>query len=203
MMNSTQPVLVLASTSPFRQELLRRLQIPFECAAPNIDESRKPNESATQLVARLALEKAQAVQTQYPNALIIGSDQVAVLKNQILGKPHTHANAVAQLQASSHEYVEFLTGLCLLNTQTGTSQIDVIRYGVKFRPLTEQMIEHYLQREQPYDCAGSFKSEGLGGVLFEKMSGDDPSALIGLPLIRLVDFLQQQGILLPLPPVTD
>lgn len=202
MMNSQYPLLVLASTSPFRQALLSRLQIPFVCAAPNIDESRQPNESADDLVARLALEKAQAVQAHYPNALIIGSDQVAVLNEQILGKPHTHINAVAQLQASSNQYVEFLTGLCLLNTVTGLSQVDVIRYGVKFRPLTTSMIEYYLQREQPYQCAGSFKSEGLGTVLFEKMVGNDPSALIGLPLIRLVDFLQQQDIVLPLPLTT-
>lgn len=199
MINSQPPVLVLASTSKFRQALLQRLQIPFECASPNVDESRLPNESAYDLVTRLALAKAQAVQTHYSDALIIGSDQVAVLKDQILGKPHTHANAIAQLQASSNQYVEFLTGLCLLNTRTHSYQVDVVRYGVKFRPLTEQMIEHYLQREQPYNCAGSFKSEGLGITLFEKMQGDDPSALIGLPLIRLTDFLQQQGVMLPLP----
>lgn len=198
MMNSQPPVLVLASTSKFRQELLQRLQIPFVCASPNIDESPLPHESAYDLVARLALAKAQAVQAHYTDALIIGSDQVAVLRDHILGKPHTHANAVAQLQACSNQYVEFLTGLCLLNTHTHSYQVDVVRYGVKFRPLTEQMIEHYLQREQPYQCAGSFKSEGLGVTLFEKMQGDDPSALIGLPLIRLTDFLQQQGITLPL-----
>ncbi|WP_020559349.1 Maf family protein [Thiofilum flexile] len=198
MINSQPPRLVLASTSKFRQALLRQLQIPFECAAPNIDESHRLNESASELVARLALEKAQAVQAHYPQALIIGSDQVAVLNGQILGKPHTHANATAQLQASSNQYVEFLTGLCLFNSNTQTYQLDVVHFGVKFRPLSESMIEYYLQREQPYECAGSFKSEGLGVVLFEKMLGDDPSALIGLPLIRLTDFLQQQGIVLPL-----
>jgi MAF protein len=202
LMTAQLPSLVLASTSKFRQELLSRLHIPFQCAAPNIDESRQGQEPALELVARLALEKAQAVQNQFPHALIIGSDQVAVLKDQILGKPHTHDKAVAQLQASSNQQVEFLTGLCLLNSYTGVAQVDVIHYAVKFRPLTLTMIENYLKTEQPYQCAGSFKSEGLGISLFEKMIGDDPTALIGLPLIRLVDFLTKEHVHLPLSPNT-
>lgn len=200
-MTTTALPLVLASTSKFRQELLNRLHIPFQCAAPNIDESRLPNESAVALVQRLAIEKAKAVKTQFPQALIIGSDQVAVLDEQILGKPHTHLNAVAQLQASSGRYVEFLTGLCLFNSATDKIQVDVVRYGVQFRTLTTTMIENYLLTEQPYQCAGSFKSESLGITLFEKMIGNDPTALIGLPLIRLVDFLKQEGLELPLKPI--
>ena len=189
--------LVLASTSVYRRELLERLQLPFETAAPNIDETRLVNESAQAMVARLAQQKAEAIAAQYPNALIIGSDQCAVLSEQILGKPHTHAKAVEQLQASSGNKVEFLTGLCLYDSQTQSFQLDVISFQVEFRELQAVEIENYLLREQPYNCAGSFKSEGLGISLFKRMHGDDPTALIGLPLIRLCAMLRAQGYLIP------
>ena len=197
MMNSTQPVLVLASTSPFRQELLRRLQIPFECAAPNIDESRKPNESATQLVARLALEKAQAVQTQYPNALIIGSDQVAVLDGKIIGKPLHAEGATQQLSAASGRSLVFLTGLAVIDTRTQIEQVDLVPFTVHFRTLNAAQIQRYIAAEQPFDCAGSFKSEGLGVSLFQATEGSDATSLVGLPLIRLCDMLNVCGIAVP------
>lgn len=189
--------LVLASTSIYRRELLERLQLPFVTAAPNIDETRLATESAYEMVARLAQQKAAAIATQYPDALIIGSDQCAVLGEQILGKPYTHEKAIVQLQASSGKTVEFLTGLCLYDSQTQTFQLDVIAFQVEFRELTSSEIENYLHREQPYQCAGSFKSEGLGISLFKRMIGDDPTALIGLPLIRLCAMLREQGYLIP------
>lgn len=189
--------LVLASSSSYRRELLARLQLPFITAAPDIDESRLADESAKAMVARLAQQKAAALVTQYPQALIIGSDQCAVLGEQILGKPLTHEQARQQLQASSGRTVEFLTGLCLLDSQTQSFQLEVIPFYVEFRELQAAEIENYLLREQPYDCAGSFKSEGLGISLFNRMQGDDPTALIGLPLIRLAAMLRKQGYLIP------
>lgn len=191
--------LVLASSSSYRRELLARLQLPFVTAAPNIDESRLAHESAQAMVARLAQQKAAALASQYPEALIIGSDQCAVLGEQILGKPLSHDQAIKQLQASSGNTVEFLTGLCLLDTQTQTFQWDVIPFQVEFRELQTVEIENYLLREQPYQCAGSFKSEGLGISLFKRMQGEDPTALIGLPLIRLSAMLREQGYLIPSP----
>lgn len=193
----TMKPLVLASTSPFRRELLQRLGIPFETAAPNVDESPLENETPQALVARLAEAKARACADQFPDALIIGSDQVAVLDKKILGKPGTHENAVQQLQVVSGRQVEFLTGLCLFNSQTQNTQVSVVPFSVKFRQLNEQQIENYLLREQPYNCAGSFKSEGLGIALFEKLQGDDPNTLIGLPLIELIRMLENEGIELP------
>lgn len=189
--------LVLASSSSYRRELLARLQLPFITAAPDIDESRLADESAKAMVARLAQQKAAALVTQYPQALIIGSDQCAVLGEQILGKPLIHEQARQQLQASSGRTVEFLTGLCLLDSQTQSFQLEVIPFYVEFRELQAAEIENYLLREQPYDCAGSFKSEGLGISLFNRMQGDDPTALIGLPLIRLAAMLRKQGYLIP------
>lgn len=186
--------LVLASTSPFRRELLERLGLPFETAAPDVDESRQGNESPGALVARLAEAKAHACAAQFPDALIIGSDQVAVLDDKILGKPGNHETAVEQLQAASGRQVDFLTGLCLLNTETQKCQVNVVPFSVVFRPLSDEQIENYLQREHPYNCAGSFKSEGLGICLFEKMQGDDPNALIGLPLIELTTMLATEGM---------
>lgn len=186
--------LVLASTSPFRRELLERLGLPFSSSAPAVDETRQADETPEHLVRRLAKAKAHAVAGEFPRALIIGSDQVAVLHGQILGKPGNHDAAVAQLTASSGQPVNFLTGLCLYNSQSGTSQVDVISYTVVFRSLDAKQIENYLQREQPYNCAGSFKSEGLGISLFQSMQGEDPTALIGLPLIRLIDMLATEGI---------
>jgi len=186
--------LVLASTSPFRKELLNRLQIPFDTYAPQVDETPQPQESPTDLVRRLAELKARAAQTLYSQALIIGSDQVAVLGDKIFGKPDSHAQAVEQLAAISGNPLDFLTGLCLFNTRDNRIHVDMIRFRVQFRPLTPIQIENYLQKERPYNCAGSFKSEGLGIALLEGISGNDPTALIGLPLIRLIKMLEQEGL---------
>ncbi len=186
--------LVLASTSPFRKAMLERLGLPFSTARPETDETRRPGESARALVARLAEDKARAVAGRFPEALIIGSDQVAVLGDDILGKPGTHEKARTQLGAASGQEVLFLTGLCLLNALSGRAQVEVVPFTVKFRALTSRQIDNYLRREQPYNCAGSFKSEGLGIALFEAMRGEDPNALIGLPLIHLVTMLNKEGV---------
>ncbi|MBW3138492.1 Maf-like protein [Ferrimonas balearica] len=187
-------VLVLGSTSPFRRELLGKLGLPFECDKPEVDETPLPDETAQQLVARLAEAKAKAVAERHPNALIIGSDQVAVVAGNILGKPHTHEKAVAQLSAASGEVVTFYTGLCLYNSTTGKAQTLVEPFEVAFKALTEAQIEGYLRTEQPYNCAGSFKSEGLGIMLFDRLTGRDPNALIGLPLISLGELLANEGV---------
>ncbi|MGD8483604.1 MAG: Maf family protein [Thioalkalispiraceae bacterium] len=186
--------LILASTSPFRQALLEKLAIPFDTVSPNVDETPVNNETPAQLVERLAIAKAKAVADTLDDGLVIGSDQVAVTDNKILGKPGDHGNAVQQLKQVSGKTVRFLTGLCLYNAATNAYQVEVVPFDVEFRKLTEQQIEHYLEKEQPYNCAGSFKSEGLGIALFEKLQGDDPNTLIGLPLIRLVRMLEQEGI---------
>jgi len=186
--------LVLASTSPFRKALLERLGQPFLTASPETNETRRPGEAPAALVERLSEDKARAVASRFPNALIIGSDQVAVLGDEILGKPGTHEKAMDQLTAASGNEVLFLTGLCLLNAASGQAQVEVVPFTVKFRSLTTSQIENYLRREQPYNCAGSFKSEGLGIALFEAMKGEDPNALIGLPLIRLIAMLNDEGM---------
>jgi len=186
--------IVLASTSPYRRELLERLGLPFDTASPDVDETALSYETPEQLVKRLAKLKARAVAEDFPDALIIGSDQVAVLDNQILGKPGNHKTAVKQLSKTSGKKVLFLTGLCLLNSATGETQVNVDEFSVEFRQLSTSQIENYLQREQPYDCAGSFKSEGLGISLFEKMEGNDPNALIGLPIITLINMLSAEGV---------
>ena len=193
--NNALPV-TLASTSPFRKELLQRLGIPFVTAAPEVDETPLANETAVALVRRLSEAKARAIAAR-PPGLIIGSDQVATTNNTILGKPGTHERAFEQLCYLSGRQVTFQTGLCLLNTETDVAQVAVIPYGVKFRHLEEEQIERYLRHDQPYHCAGSFKSEGLGITLFEYMEGDDPTALIGLPLIRLTSMFANFGITLP------
>ena len=190
--------LILASTSPFRAELLARLQLPFETFAPDIDETPMAGETPESMVTRLTEGKAEAAREQFPNHLIIASDQCATCDGDIIGKPSTHARAVEQLSRFSNRSITFLTGLCLLNTATGQMQIDCVPFVVQFRELTEQQIENYLSIEKPYQCAGSFKSEGLGISLFAKMSGEDPNALIGLPLIRLTSFLANEGIDLPI-----
>ncbi len=189
--------IILGSTSPFRKELLLRLSIPFTTAAPEIDETPLENEMPEDYVKRLSLEKAQAVAKKHPNALIIGSDQCSVLKDEIRGKPESHENAVKQLQESSAQRVSFLTGLCLLNSKTNKFQLEMIPFHVDFRALTDEEIETYLRAEEPYSCAGSFKSEGLGISLFKRLQGDDPTALVGLPLIRLSSMLREQGVLIP------
>ncbi len=186
--------LILASTSPFRRDLLARLALPFMAQAPEVDETRLPGETAPELVARLAERKAAAVARQEPAALIIGSDQVAVLDGAIIGKPGDHQRAAAQLQQASGRTVVFHTGLCLLDSASGERQIAVEEFRVVFRALTPAMIERYLRREQPYQCAGSFKSEGLGIALFERLEGADPTSLIGLPLIRLTRMLEAAGM---------
>ena len=190
---SSKP-LVLASTSPFRRELLARLGLPFETAAPDIDESPQPEESAQGLVLRLAESKARAIAARYADALIIGSDQVASIGGNLLGKPGDRAHAIAQLAAASGRTALFRTGLCLLDAASGRAQVHCEPFKVHFRTLTQAQIAHYVDRERPFDCAGSFKSEGLGITLFERLEGADPNALIGLPLIRLVDMLANEGV---------
>ncbi len=186
--------LILGSTSPYRRELMQRLHTPFETAAPDIDETRLEGESARQMVLRLSLEKAQAVAALYPDALIIGSDQCAVLHDQVIGKPGNHENAVKQLQNSSGQMVSFLTGLCLYDSRDGSYQLDVVPFAVHFRELSDAEIDCYLRKDQPYNCAGSFRSESLGITLFKQMRGTDPTALMGLPLIRLSEMLKQAGV---------
>ena len=189
--------LLLASSSPYRRELLSRLQLEFDCAAPEIDETAHMGEQPEQLVRRLALEKAQALARTHQQHLIIGSDQVAVLGERILGKPYTFDRAKQQLQDCSGRSVSFLTGLALLDSQTRTTQVDCVRFTVHFRALSNQQIERYLRAEQPYECAGSFKAEGLGVSLFLRTDGPDVTSLIGLPLIRLVDMLNNAGFEVP------
>lgn len=189
--------LVLASSSPYRRELLARLRQPFTWAAPAIDETPLTNESAEALVRRLAEAKARALSELHPAHLIIGSDQVAALGNQILGKPHDFSRARSQLMAASGASVTFLTGLALLNSASGHCQVDLVPFTVHFRALDEEQISRYLQAEQPYDCAGSFKAEGLGVSLFRATEGEDNTSLIGLPLIRLVQMLEREGIAIP------
>ncbi len=189
--------LVLASTSPFRAELLLRLALPFDTFAPGIDETPDPGEPPEAMVRRLTAAKADTARPHYRAHLVIASDQCAVCDGKIIGKPGNHENAVAQLSSFAGKEVRFLTGVALLNTETGNLQLDIVPFGVTFRDLATEEIERYLRKEQPYNCAGSFKSEGLGITLFEKMSGDDPSALIGLPLIRLAAFLREEGVPLP------
>ena len=186
--------LVLASSSPYRRELLARLALPFDVIVPEIDETPRPDETPTALVERLAVAKARAVVARAPSALIIGSDQVAVYDGAIVGKPHTHENAVRQLRTAAGKTVMLYTGLALINAATGRVQSEVIPFAVTFRPLTEAQIESYLRKEQPYGCAGSVRSEGLGIALLERFAGDDPNALIGLPLIRLVRMLENEGV---------
>ncbi|KGJ87706.1 Maf family protein [Colwellia psychrerythraea] len=186
--------LVLGSTSPYRKSILEKLQLPFNCAKPNIDESALPGELPQNLVQRLAIEKAKAVKAEYPSALIIGSDQVAVCEGEILGKPHNFDNGVSQLTKFSGKSITFYTGLCVYDSENDKAASLVEPFTVHFNALSQEEIANYLNAEQPYNCAGSFKSEGLGICLFSKLEGDDPNTLIGLPLIKLVGLLKQQGI---------
>jgi septum formation protein len=192
MLNSQ--LLVLASSSIYRSELLKRLKLPFETAVPNVDETPLPQESARATSMRLAQEKARIVAGNYPDALIIGSDQVALLDGKQLGKPLTHDNAVKQLRAMRGKTTCFYTALTLLNSRTGNLQTEVAENYVTLRELSDKEIEGYLQKEQPYHCAGSSKSEGLGIALMSKMTGDDPNALIGLPLILLIEMLRRENV---------
>ncbi len=186
--------LVLASSSRYRAELLARLGLPFERSSPDVDETPGPGESPTELVIRLAQAKAAAVAASHGRALIIGSDQVAVCGDQILGKPGSVERAEAQLGALSGNTVTFQTGLCLLDAASGERQSEVVTTPVRFRHLEPQEISDYVARERPLDCAGAFKSEGLGIALFEAIGGDDPTALIGLPLIELCRMLRRAGV---------
>jgi septum formation protein len=190
-------LLVLASTSPYRSELLTRLQIPFETAAPQADEAALPGEAPPATARRLAEAKARAVAHLYPDALIIGSDQVAAGDGERFGKPGTRENAVAQLRRMRGKEVVFHTGLCLLNTATDNAQICCVDTQVGFRQLGDAEIESYLDKEDALNCAGSARSEGLGISLLRYLRGDDPNALVGLPLIALCDMLRAEGLALP------
>ena len=198
--NSTHPspafsrTLILGSSSRYRKELLSRLNIPFEVAAPEVDETPRLNETPRDLALRLALAKARAVASKYPEAVVIGSDQVADLEGEALGKPGNHANAVKQLQRMRGKTVIFQTALSVICLATGFEQTDLATVKVSFRDLTDAEIESYLKAEEPYDCAGSAKSEGLGIALLAAIDNDDPTALVGLPLIRTCHMLSAAGV---------
>lgn len=188
---------MLASTSPYRADLLKRLGLEFEIAVPECDETPLESEAACDLVLRLSIEKAGSLRGQYPNAWIIGSDQVAERDGLILGKPGNHESAMEQLSASSGRTVMFYTGVCLYDATTSAYAADRVATKVKFRTLSRDQIDRYLKAEKPYQCAGSFKSENRGISLFEYIAGDDPTALVGLPLIGLSSMLNQVGIRIP------
>jgi septum formation protein len=193
----SHPPLILASTSPYRRELLQRLRIPFETVAPGVDETPRAGETPEAVARRLSLDKARAVAARRPDALVIGSDQAATLDGtSIIGKPGNHARAVAQLRAASGRTLVFHTGLCLWRPG-GEPLLDCVDTRVRFRTLADDEIERYLWAETPYDCAGSAKSEGLGVSLLEAQEGPDPTALVGLPLIRLAAMLREAGLRLP------
>lgn len=189
-----QTILILASSSPYRQDLLARLGLPFEAISPDIDESPFDAEQPQETAIRLAQLKAKKIAEKHPKALIIGCDQVATLDGIQLGKPVTHENAVKQLQYQRGRHVTFHSALCLYNAETKHMQADVVPYDVEFRNLTDEQIENYLRIEEPYNCAGSAKSEGLGIALIASMTGSDPNALIGLPLIKLITMLQNEKV---------
>lgn len=186
--------LVLASSSPFRRELLLRLGLEFESVSPQVDESPLANESAEQLARRLAQSKAQSVAENYKDAIIIGSDQVAMIGQEMIGKPGNHEKAMEQLRRASGQMMNFYTAICVLNAASGHTQLDLVPFSVMFHQLDDNTITNYLARERPYNCTGAFKSEGLGIALLEYMNGEDPTALIGLPLIRLTRMLELEGI---------
>lgn len=188
------PKIVLASGSKYRRELLARLGLPFEVATPEIDETPLPNEAPEQTARRLAEAKARITAEHFSQAIVIGSDQVAVLDGSPLGKPGNHRNAVRQLKAMRGREVVFHTALCICDAASGSAKTRVIPYYVRFREYSDAQIERYLQREQPYDCAGSARCEGVGIALIAEMRGDDPNALIGLPLIALTEMLAEQGV---------
>ena len=188
--------LILASSSPFRRALLQRLQVPFTVISPDINESALPDELPEETSLRLAQEKSLKVAESNPNSLIIGCDQIATLDGLQIGKPGNHENAVKQLTMMRGRNVVFHSALCLYNTHTKNMQADVVPFTVQFRQLSDAQIENYLSKEQPYNCAGSAKSEGLGIAIIASMQGNDPNALIGLPLIRLVSMLENEGIVI-------
>lgn len=184
--------LVLASTSPFRQQLLKKLDIPFITAQPNCDETPQTNELPEALVQRLAEQKARSCVVKTPS-LVVGSDQVCVIDGQIVGKPHTKQKAIEQLMSQSGKAITFYTGLALYNSETQKSQVTLDTFTVHFRQLNQEMVERYVEKEMPLNCAGSFKSEGLGIALFDKLEGDDPNTLVGLPLIKLIQLLENES----------
>jgi septum formation protein len=186
--------IILASGSPYRKQLLQRLQVEFECISPDVDESLRPGEAASDYVRRLGLAKAEAVARDHPRALVIGSDQCAVLEGRILGKPGSHENALEQLRASQGKTVVFHTSVCVLRLEPEFRALEEVLFEVEFRRLRDAQLEHYLRVERPYQCAGSFKSEGYGACLFSRMRGDDPAALVGLPLLTLTTMLESAGI---------
>ena len=194
MSEPTHRKLILGSTSPYRRELLARLRVPFEVAAPDVDETAQASETPEQLACRLAMAKARAIATQFPACVVIGSDQVAELDGQALGKPGNHARATAQLQQMRGKTVIFQTAVAVVCLETGFAQMDLAQVKVKFRALSDAEIEAYLQAETPYDCTGSAKSEGLGIALLESIDNDDPTALVGLPLIRTCRMIQAAGV---------
>lgn len=191
------PALVLGSTSPYRRALLDRLRLPFEVVAPLVDETALPGENCEALALRLALAKARAVADRYPRAVVIGSDQVADLEGQALGKPGCHDRAAEQLRLMRGRSVVFQTAVAVVCAHTGFQQMELASVHVRFRSLSDPEIEAYLRAEQPYDCAGSAKSEGLGICLLDSIDSDDPTALVGLPLIRTCRMLRAAGIQLP------
>ncbi len=186
--------IILASSSLYRKQLLEKLALDFTCASPHINERRQEHEKAPQLALRLAKEKALALTAQYPKHIIIASDQVAILNGKQLCKPSNKENTIQQLQSSSGQSIEFHTSLCVLNSATNTLKTDIDCSTVHFKKLSDQEIIHYVEREQPYDCAGGFKAEGLGIALFNRIESDDPNSLIGLPLIKLVALLKEFDI---------
>ncbi|MFZ9509743.1 MAG: Maf family nucleotide pyrophosphatase [Burkholderiaceae bacterium] len=189
-----QRPLILGSTSRYRRELLSRIGVPFETAAPQVDETPLPGETPAQIARRLALAKARAVARRFPQAVVIGSDQVADLAGEPLGKPGTHERATEQLRRMRGRTVVFQTALAVVCEATGFTAEDLAPVEVRFRDLSDSEIEHYLRAEQPYDCAGSAKSEGLGIALLEAIHSDDPTALVGLPLIRTCRMIRAAGI---------
>jgi MAF protein len=189
--------IILASSSIYRKSMLERLNLGFEIAIPNIDETAKEDELPSQLVMRLSCQKAKKIGESHANALIIGSDQIACLDRQVLGKPGSRENAIRQLQRMSGQTIIFFTGLCLFNSESKESQSAIIPYEVCFRAINNDEIKRYLDMDSPYDCAGSFKSEKSGITLIKKMRGDDPTALMGLPLISLTEMLRNEGVIIP------
>ena len=192
--------IVLSSTSPARRALMQRFQIKFVCHAPHVDETLADHEDVKSAVSRLSVAKAIKAADEHPNALIIGCDQLLSVNHQILGKPLTHENAVKQLTSCSEQTLHSFTGLTLYNSHTQRQQTTVVPYTVHFKRLTSTMIEHYLHCDQPYQCAGSIKAESLGFTLFEWMHGEDPTALIGLPLITLNKMLLEENVDVLAPP---
>ncbi|MCP4392347.1 MAG: septum formation inhibitor Maf [Gammaproteobacteria bacterium] len=186
--------IILASSSPYRKQLLDRLRLDYECHSPDVDESVHDGEAATDYVCRLAQAKARAIAKDYPEAIVIGSDQCALLDGQILGKPGSHEKALQQLRRAQGKTVVFHTGVCVLSQARDFCLVEDVPFEVEFRNLSDKQLTHYLQVEQPYDCAGSFKAEGYGACLFSALRGDDPNALIGLPLLKLTTMLESAGV---------